>query len=51
MAQIEVNASQWRLVEVGRVVLFTHEKYVGRLAVIVEIIDHKRASFPRQASK
>ncbi|MCJ1426150.1 hypothetical protein MMC29_004052 [Sticta canariensis] len=43
MADIKINASQWRLVEVGRVVLFTHGKYTGRLAVIVEIIDHKRA--------
>ncbi|CAF9919543.1 hypothetical protein IMSHALPRED_004652 [Imshaugia aleurites] len=42
-AEIEIKASQWRLVEVGRVVLFTHGQYVGRLAVIVEIIDHKRA--------
>ena len=46
MAEIEVNASQWRLVEVGRVILFTHGKYLGRLAVIVEIIDHKRVRFP-----
>ena len=42
MAEIEINASQWRLVEVGRVVLFTHGPYAGRLAAIVEIIDHKR---------
>lgn len=41
-AEIEIKASQWRLVEVGRVVLFTHSQYTGRLAVIVEIIDHKR---------
>lgn len=41
-ADIEITASQWRLVEVGRVVLFTHGLYTGRLAVIVEIIDHKR---------
>ena len=44
MAEIEIKASQWRLVEVGRVVLFTHGQYVGRLAAIVEIIDHKRVS-------
>lgn len=44
MAEIEVNASQWRFVEVGRVILFTHGKYIGRLAVIVKIIDHKRVS-------
>ncbi|KAL9637805.1 MAG: hypothetical protein Q9164_001968 [Protoblastenia rupestris] len=42
MAEIEIHASQWRLVEVGRIVLFTHGLYAGRLAVIVEIIDHKR---------
>lgn len=42
MAEIEIHASQWRLVEVGRVVLFTHGIYKDRLAVIVEIIDHKR---------
>ncbi len=41
-AEIEIKASQWRLVEVGRVVLFTHGQYTGRLAAIVEIIDHKR---------
>lgn len=44
MAEIEIKASQWRLVEVGRVVLFTHGPYIGRLAAIVEIIDHKRVS-------
>ncbi|KAK0507157.1 hypothetical protein JMJ35_010195 [Cladonia borealis] len=42
MAEIEIKASQWRQVEVGRVVLFTHGQYIGRLAAIVEIIDHKR---------
>ncbi|KAL8728712.1 MAG: hypothetical protein Q9166_005199 [cf. Caloplaca sp. 2 TL-2023] len=42
MPEIEIHASAWRLVEVGRVVLFTHGPYLGRLAVIVEIIDHKR---------
>lgn len=44
MAEIEIKASQWRQVEVGRVVLFTHGPYIGRLAAIVEIIDHKRVS-------
>ncbi|KAK4695017.1 large subunit ribosomal protein L14e, partial [Lecanoromycetidae sp. Uapishka_2] len=43
MADIDIHASQWRFVEVGRVVLFTHGPYTGRLAAIVEIIDHKRA--------
>ena len=42
MADIEIFASKWRLVEVGRVILFTRGPYVGRLATIVEIIDHKR---------
>lgn len=42
MPEIEIHASAWRYVEVGRVVLFTHGPYLGRLAVIVEIIDHKR---------
>ena len=39
-----MKASKWRLVEVGRVVLFNEGPYAGRLAVIVEIIDHKRVS-------
>ncbi|KAL8788508.1 MAG: hypothetical protein Q9195_007247 [Heterodermia aff. obscurata] len=43
MAEVDITASKWRLVEVGRVVLFTHGKYKDRLATIVEIIDHKRA--------
>lgn len=42
MAEIEVKASQWRQVEVGRVVLFVTGPYTGKLAAIVEIIDHKR---------
>lgn len=42
MAEINVTAAQWRLVEVGRVVLFTHGLHTDCLAVIVEIIDHKR---------
>ncbi|KAI4100920.1 MAG: hypothetical protein L6R37_005172 [Teloschistes peruensis] len=42
MPEIEIHASAWRLVEVGRVILFTHGPYLDRLAVIVEIIDHKR---------
>ncbi|KAG6991191.1 nascent polypeptide-associated complex subunit alpha [Physcia stellaris] len=43
MAEVDISASKWRLVEVGRVVLFTHGKFKDRLATIVEIIDHKRA--------
>lgn len=42
MGDAEVKASQWRLVEVGRVVLFAQGPYEGKLATIVEIIDHKR---------
>lgn len=34
-----VKASNWRLVEVGRVVL---NKNTGKLATIVEIIDQKK---------
>jgi len=37
-----VTASNWRLVEVGRVVLFAAGPYIGRTAAIVQIIDHKR---------
>lgn len=44
MPEIEIHASQWRLVEVGRVVIFVAGPYAGRLGVILEIIDHKRVS-------
>ena len=36
-----VKASNWRLVEVGRVVLINKGKYSGKLAAIVEIVDDK----------
>jgi hypothetical protein len=42
MAEIDITAAKWRLVEVGRVVLFQQGEFKGRLAAIVEIIDHKR---------
>ncbi|KAF2873027.1 60S ribosomal protein L14 [Massariosphaeria phaeospora] len=42
MGDIDITTSQWRLVEVGRVVIFSGGEYNGRLATIVEIIDHKR---------
>ena len=42
MPEIDVKAAKWRLVEVGRVVLFLNGPHKGRLAAIVEIIDHKR---------
>jgi len=39
----EIIASDWRFVEVGRVVLLQGDgPYAGRLATVVEIIDHKR---------
>ncbi|CAR22553.1 60S ribosomal protein L14-A [Lachancea thermotolerans] len=38
-----VKNSQWRLVEVGRVVLIKKGPSAGKLAAIVEIIDQKRA--------
>ena len=45
MGDAEVKASQWRHVEVGRVVLFTSGAHHTKLATIVEIIDHKRVCF------
>lgn len=42
MGDATITTSAWRLVEVGRVVLFNEGVYEGRLATIVEIIDHKR---------
>ncbi|MCJ1481101.1 hypothetical protein MMC06_001257 [Schaereria dolodes] len=51
MAEIEIKASTWRLVEVGRVVLFLNGPHTGRLATIVEIIDHKRALVDGPSSK
>ncbi|TGO48136.1 hypothetical protein BCON_0250g00090 [Botryotinia convoluta] len=43
MGDADIKASSWRLVEVGRVVLVTGGPHDGKLAAIVEIIDHKRA--------
>ncbi|KAH7409489.1 60S ribosomal protein L14 [Cadophora sp. MPI-SDFR-AT-0126] len=43
MGDAEIKASSWRLVEVGRVVLIAEGPSEGKLAAIVEIIDHKRA--------
>lgn len=42
MGDAEIKASSWRLVEVGRVVLIHGGPSDGKLATIVEIIDHKR---------
>ena len=48
MADIDVKASSWKYVEVGRVVLFLRGTLAGRLAAIVEIIDHKRVRNPSE---
>jgi large subunit ribosomal protein L14e len=42
MGDADIKASTWRLVEVGRVVLIQGGPSDGKLAAIVEIIDHKR---------
>lgn len=43
MGEALIEGSNWRLVEVGRVVLLTdNHPFAGRIAAIVEIIDHKR---------
>ncbi|KAL4927509.1 60S ribosomal protein eL14 [Aspergillus undulatus] len=42
MADIDVKLAQWKLVEVGRVVLIRRGPFIGKLATIVEIVDHKR---------
>lgn len=50
MGEIEettVTASQWKYVEVGRVALLSIGPYAGRLAAIVQIIDHKRVSLAK----
>ena len=50
MGDAEITTSAWRLVEVGRVVLFNEGPFEGRLAAIVEIIDHKRVWRIRDSS-
>lgn len=42
MGDVDIKASSWRLVEVGRVCLIHDGEDAGKLATIVEIIDHKR---------
>lgn len=42
MADIDVKVASWRLVEVGRLLLIRKGPYTGKLAAIVEIVDHKR---------
>lgn len=51
MGDAEVTASSWKLVEVGRVALFSAGPYAGRLAAIVQIIDHKRVCAHPQSLK
>jgi len=50
MGEPDIQTSNWRHVEVGRVVLFSSGVYEGRLAAIVEIIDHKRVLVDGPAS-
>ncbi|KAK4987219.1 hypothetical protein LTR66_007661 [Elasticomyces elasticus] len=50
MGDANVTASKWRHVEVGRVVLFSEGPYAGKLAAIVQIIDHKRVLVDGPAS-
>lgn len=47
MGDAEIKTSSWRLVELGRVILFNTGPHDGRLATIVEIIDHKRVCYHR----
>lgn len=42
MASIDIKASSWKYVEVGRVALLRTGPYAGKLAVIVQIVDHRR---------
>ncbi|KAJ6021149.1 hypothetical protein N7540_006653 [Penicillium herquei] len=42
MADIDVKLAAWKLVEVGRLVLIRRGPYAGKLAAIVEIVDHRR---------
>ena len=44
MSNVDIKASSWKLVEVGRVVQIRSGPYEGKLAAIVEIIDNKRVS-------
>ncbi|KAK5133132.1 hypothetical protein LTR08_008156 [Meristemomyces frigidus] len=42
MGDAEVTASNWRLVETGRIAIFAKGPLTGKLVAIVQIIDHKR---------
>ncbi|PSR90732.1 60S ribosomal protein L14-A-like protein [Coniella lustricola] len=43
MGDISIVATEWRTVQVGRIVVLQSGAEAGRLAAIVEIVDHKRA--------
>lgn len=51
MGDATIIGSKWRLVEVGRVVLLQSGPSAGRLATIVEIIDHKRVRYIMERRK
>lgn len=42
MGDISIVATEWRTVQVGRIVVLQSGAEAGRLAAIVEIVDHKR---------
>ncbi|KAK9447427.1 60S ribosomal protein eL14 [Limtongia smithiae] len=42
MSESVIKGAKWRLVEVGRIVLISKGPAAGKLATVVEIIDHKR---------
>ncbi|KAJ4386417.1 hypothetical protein N0V93_009312 [Gnomoniopsis smithogilvyi] len=50
MGDINITSPEWRLVQVGRVVVLQSGPEAGRLAAIVEVIDHKRALVDGPAS-
>lgn len=49
MGDINITSPEWRLVQVGRVVVLQSGPEAGRLAAIVEVIDHKRVRFSRSS--
>lgn len=51
MGDAEIKASSWRLVEVGRIVLIQGGPSDGKLAAVVEIIDHKRVRAIQQSAR
>lgn len=43
---INIEEPQWKYVELGRVAFINQGPAAGKLAAIVEIIDHKRVCLP-----